>query len=62
VTIEQWSVFAERPAVAHVRKLKLVGGLRHDSFKTNWIYYDQAGAPRESKAAHLQFLARWGRV
>ncbi len=47
VTIEQWSVFAE-DQLSLTPQLKLVGGLRHDSFKTKWIYYDQAGAPRES--------------
>jgi iron complex outermembrane receptor protein len=48
VAIEQWSVFAENQ-LAISSKFKLVGGLRHDQFKTDWIYYDQAGAPRESK-------------
>lgn len=48
VTIEQWSVFAE-DQLSVTSKFKLVGGFRHDNFKTNWIYYDQAGAPRESK-------------
>lgn len=49
VSIEQWSVFAE-DQLSLTSKLKLVGGARHDNFKTNWIYYDQAGAPKESKA------------
>ena len=48
VAIEQWSVFAENQ-LSITSQLKLVGGVRHDQFKTDWIYYDQAGAPRESK-------------
>jgi iron complex outermembrane receptor protein len=48
VAIEQWSVFAE-DQLSLSSQLKLVGGLRHDSFSTNRIYYDQAGAPTESK-------------
>jgi iron complex outermembrane receptor protein len=49
VTIEQWSIFAE-DQLSLTSKLKLVGGFRHDNFKTNWTYFDQAGAPKESKA------------
>ena len=48
VAIAQWSVFAE-DQLTITPQFKLVGGLRHDSFKTDWIYYDQTGAPRESK-------------
>ncbi|GAB1394150.1 TonB-dependent receptor [Rhodocyclaceae bacterium] len=48
VTIDQWSFFAE-DQLSLTPSLKLVGGFRHDSFSTDWIYYDQAGAPRESK-------------
>lgn len=48
VAINQWSVFAE-DQLSLSPKLKLVGGLRHDRFGIDWIYYDQAGAPRESK-------------
>lgn len=49
VTINQRSIFAE-DQLSVTAKLKLVGGVRHDSFKTDWIYHDQAGAPRESKS------------
>ena len=49
VSIEQWSIFAE-DQLSLTPTLKLVGGARHDNFRTDWIYYDQAGAPRESKA------------
>ena len=48
VAIEQWSVFAENQLSLSSR-FKLVGGVRHDQFKTDWIYYDQVGAPRESR-------------
>ena len=48
VAIEQWSVFAENQ-LSISRQFKLVAGLRHDSFQTDWIYHDQAGAPRESR-------------
>jgi iron complex outermembrane recepter protein len=48
VAIEQWSAFAENQ-LSVSSQLKLVAGLRHDTFKTDWIYYDQAGAPSESK-------------
>ena len=48
VAIEQWSVFVE-DQLSITQQFKMVGGLRHDSFKTDWIYYDQAGAPRESR-------------
>jgi iron complex outermembrane receptor protein len=49
ITIEQASVFVE-DQLSVTKNLKLVGGLRHDQFKTEWIYYDQAGAPRETKS------------
>ena len=48
VAIEQWSVFVE-DQLSITPQFKLVAGLRHDSFQTDWIYYDQAGAPRESR-------------
>ncbi len=48
VNIAQWSVFAE-DQLSLTSKLKLVGGLRHDSFDIDWTYFDQAGAPKESK-------------
>lgn len=49
VSINQWSIFAE-DQLSLTKNFKLVGGLRHDSFETEWIYHDQAGAPRESKS------------
>lgn len=49
VSINQWSVFGE-DQLSLTKDLKLVGGLRHDRFDTEWIYHDQVGAPVESKA------------
>lgn len=48
VAIEQWSLFAEDQLTLSPQ-LKLVGGLRHDSFNTQWIYHDQTGSPKETK-------------
>ena len=49
VEIDQWSLFAE-DQFAITDGLKLVGGVRFDSFDTRWIYYDQDGYPEENKA------------
>ncbi len=48
VNIDQWSVFLE-DQLSVTEKLKLIGGMRHDSFSADWTYFDQAGAPKESK-------------
>lgn len=48
VSIDQWSLFLE-DQLALTAATKLVVGARYDRVDVDWIYYDQAGAPRESK-------------
>lgn len=49
VSINQWSLFTE-DQLSLTKNFKLVGGLRHDRFQTDWTYHDQAGSPKESKS------------
>ncbi|MBK7415002.1 MAG: TonB-dependent receptor [Dechloromonas sp.] len=48
VSINQWSLFTE-DQLSLTKEFKLIGGLRHDRFQTDWTYHDQAGSPKESK-------------
>lgn len=48
INISQSSVFAE-DQLSVTNNFKLVGGVRHDSFQTEWIWFDRAGAPKASK-------------
>lgn len=48
VNIRQVAIYVEDQLTV-TEKLKFVGGVRHDKLDIDWIYFDQAGSPAESK-------------
>ncbi len=48
VNIRQMAIYVEDQLTV-TEKLKFIGGVRHDKLDIDWIYFDQAGSPAESK-------------